>query len=601
MERTNVTDKGFTYNGQNFSKEARVDSQGQSYSVDVPNAISAQSLMGGQQAPIVPVTPNVPDISGLGDSASAYLTQESAASDIAAQNEITARKDYQKMSGNQASLQALLGGEAADLNRAYESSGATEAAAKMRQFASQSYALQSDNLRKTLREQDKATGQNITSTAVQRNIGDATRQNTIDIAGLAMQGALAKADYDTASNYAEKMVTAKYDKIKAEIEAAKTNLAALDRVSLTPAENRAKEARLAIVKKQDEENEKKKTAELRKYTEQIDNKKGINAIGLEIAKNGGDANLIKEAKTIGEAIQMGASGLKTESTEIVKLGDNAAYLIDKKTGRVIKSFGGGTGGGSGTLPKNSLYAPVISTILASGKFSKDQARAITNAITNGEDPATVIKNNARNIMRPDVAGKVEKNEEIKASMDDLKNVFNAYYAAGGKTSLIKGTMENVQAKMGGVNDPKLRELAIQVQTQLQSYRNAVSGTAYSNQEGQDIASVFPGINKSTQLNDAIFAGRDKALDSSIDNAYRVVLGGGYDQIKTVKQEEQKGTPKGNMKDSQYVEKVLSSQNIKYETVVNNTPQGQIPVVDNKTGETGYIPISEYNASLYTKI
>jgi len=55
MERTNVTDKGFTYNGQNFSKESRVDSQGQSYSVDVPNAISAQSLMGGQQAPIVPL------------------------------------------------------------------------------------------------------------------------------------------------------------------------------------------------------------------------------------------------------------------------------------------------------------------------------------------------------------------------------------------------------------------------------------------------------------------------------------------------------------------------------------------------------------------
>jgi len=299
MERTNVTDKGFTYNGQNFSKEARVDSQGQSYSVDVPNAISAQSLMGGQQAPIVPVTPNVPDISGLGNGANAYITQESAASDIAAQNEITARNEYQKLSGNQASLQALLGGESADKVQAMRDTGATELAGKLRQFSAQSSALQSDNLAKMLSEQNKATGQNITSTAVSRNTADATRQNTIDIAGLAMKSAIAKADYDTAKDYAEQIVTAKYDKIKAEIEAAKTNLLALDKVVLTPAENRAKEARLAVIKKQDEENEKKKTAELRTYTEMIDNKKEVSKMMVEAGQNA-PASVLAKAKAIAD-------------------------------------------------------------------------------------------------------------------------------------------------------------------------------------------------------------------------------------------------------------------------------------------------------------
>lgn len=77
------------------------------------------------------------------------------------------------------------------------------------------------------------------------------------------------------------------------------------------------------------------------------------------------------------------------------------------------------------------------------------------------------------------------------------------------------------------------DIATQIQAQLQVYRNAVSGTAYSEQEGKDIASIFPGINKSEGLNKAIISGRLAAFDSVIDNTYRNILGSAYDSIKVV--------------------------------------------------------------------
>ena len=48
----------------------------------------------------------------------------------------------------------------------------------------------------------------------------------------------------------------------------------------------------------------------------------------------------------------------------------------------------------------------------------------------------------------------------------------------------------------------------------------------------EIASVFPGINKSQGLNSAIIGGRMKSFDQQIDGAYRSVLGQSYDTVKT---------------------------------------------------------------------
>jgi len=189
-----------------------------------------------------------------------------------------------------------------------------------------------------------------------------------------------------------------------------------------------------------------------------------------------------------------------------------------------------TVGGKITNPE---YAGVINTILGSGKYTKEQSNAIRNAINNGEDPFIVIKNQAKGLMSGANQTKVESYETAKGALTDINSSLKEFYAKGGKTNIFNGNYEKTFNKLGEVKDPKLVNLAVQIQTNLQVYRNAVSGTAYSEQEGKDIASIFPGINKSEGLNTAIMSGRMRAFDSTIDSTYRGTLGSTYDKLKSL--------------------------------------------------------------------
>jgi len=554
------------------------------------------------QTPIIPVTPTVPDFSTMGANANAYtgnsMNEATKAEGLQKQNEITQLNEKQTAVGALADMQSSIGGKGQDTLNAYNQVDATgnsvnSLAGKLRSINAQSQALSLDTLAKQQAEINKATGQNITSTAVSRNTADTTRENLINTAKLAMESAIVKADYDTAKSFADQIVEAKYAQKLADIEAAKTNLDNI-KDNLTGTQKKLADATAIRL-------EKEKQAELDKKSKE----NAINTVAMEAAKAGATPDVQKlissiandPTKSVADAILAAGPSLRTPNTEVIKLGGNAAYLIDKTTGKIIKSFAGSTGTGSGTIT-NPKYAGIVSTILGSGKFTKDQTAQITKAINNGEDPAAVIRNQGKALMTGANQTKVENYEAAKSSMQDLQTALNQFYANGGKTNIMSGNYEKVINKLGEVNDPKLVELATQIASQLQVYRNAISGTAYSVQEGQDIASIFPGINKTEGLNQAIINGRMKAFDSSIDGAYVGVLGNAYNQLKSA---QETGLPKGIMDDRTYVEKAVKSQSIPYQDLVNNTPAGTIPVVDNKTGEVGYVPVSEFKASQYTKL
>ena len=44
MDRTNVTENGYTYNGQNYTNQNRTDSQGNKYTVAIPSTVPASYL-----------------------------------------------------------------------------------------------------------------------------------------------------------------------------------------------------------------------------------------------------------------------------------------------------------------------------------------------------------------------------------------------------------------------------------------------------------------------------------------------------------------------------------------------------------------------------
>lgn len=182
-------------------------------------------------------------------------------------------------------------------------------------------------------------------------------------------------------------------------------------------------------------------------------------------------------------------------------------------------------------PQASQYSGALSVILGSTKFTKEQKAAVVNAVNNGSDPVAVIKNQAKDIMGQTEATKVTGYETAKTQLTDIQAALKEFYANGGKTSYFTGNYEKVINRLGQIDNPKLVDLGVQIQSALQIYRNAVSGTAYSVQEGADIASIFPGINNTEGLNMARLKGRLTAFDSTIDGAYRTALGSSYDDIK----------------------------------------------------------------------
>lgn len=173
----------------------------------------------------------------------------------------------------------------------------------------------------------------------------------------------------------------------------------------------------------------------------------------------------------------------------------------------------------------------LTVILGSGKFTKEQKADVTSAITNGEDPFTVIKNKAKDIMGQTLATNLDKYEVAKKQIESIDTLLQDFYANKGETGFWKGGFEKAINKVGELTDPKLVEIGTNIASALQVYRNAVSGTAYSVQEGADIASIFPGINKSEGLNKAIMKGRLNAFDTAIDGQYENTLGGVYKTLK----------------------------------------------------------------------
>ena len=261
-------------------------------------------------------------------------------------------------------------------------------------------------------------------------------------------------------------------------------------------------------------------------------------------------------------------------------------VFDKTTGTFTpnKVSGGTTSGGTSTVDPAKQAA--LSVILGSANFTKQQKADLVNAVNNGADPFTVLKNQAKNIMGQTLATSLSNNEKARDSLEDLDTQLKKFYALGGSTNLFSGNMETAINKLGTVSDPKLVELATQIQSTLQIYRNAVSGTAYSVQEGKDIASIFPGINKTEGLNQSIINGRMMSFDSVIDSAYKGVLGDVYEQFKA----SSAPTP------SEIVEQAVNDSGMSYDAIIKGAPNGQIAVIDKKSGEIGYIPAEEFNTS-----
>lgn len=385
-------------------------------------------------------------------------------------------------------------------------------------------------------EQLNAEGRGITAGGLAPIQASDLRKNQIKQGAIATQALTVKsALYGAQGNLllakdaADKAATAQYEDQQRQIDYEKAQLDAI-----APQLNKEEKAQAAI-----------QTAKLADRQAQIDNakedKKTIIALATAALKNNPNDPTAQYAaqQALAESNQqqpnlqkvLGLIG-KYQSDPIATEQAIASLAYTRAQTAKLRADTAAAGVPSITNPDATKYAGALSVILGSTKLTKEQKLTLVNEVNNGADPVAILKNQAKQVMTGANQTKVESYETAQESLKNIAANLDAFYAAGGKTNIVAGNYEKAINKLGEVNDPKLVELATQIQQGLQIYRNAVSGTAYSVQEGADIASIFPGIQKGQLLNNSIIAGRLRAFDDGIDGAYRGVLGSTYDDLKS---------------------------------------------------------------------
>ena len=354
----------------------------------------------------------------------------------------------------------------------------------------------------------------ITQSQAQDKLNEMDRVSTSKLADLSIIQMAKQGQYDSAKTIADRLVQAKLEDQKNKNNA----------LLFTYQENKE-----LFTKAEQRQFDQAHDDRERNLNAEEKNLQRISDLSLQALQDGAPASVVtkmRNAKTEAEAISLGGSyiGALDRKVKLANIAQsNAATAASKQANRntII----------SNTTSSNPKYAGALSVILGSEKFTKEQKTAVVNAVNNGQDPVAVIKNQAKNVIGATEATKLTNYEVARDTLKDIKTNLDLYYSMGGKTNIFKGNIENVTNKLGGVNDPNLVGLATQISSQLQVYRNAVSGTAYSVQEGQEISKVFPGINKTEGLNKAITDGRLKAFNSTIDSTYKTVLGDTYEGLK----------------------------------------------------------------------
>lgn len=300
MDRTNITNDGYTYNGQNYKNETRVDGQGNNYNVSLPTTIPAEYLAPPKNNPIQVTQPtyNTDALQTQAQQALGYVNGSLQSAEAQATAEAQRQKDaYNSANTDLAKLQSELGGKSADINAAYNQvdqngNSVNTLASKLRQLSAQSQALDYQKTIIPSQLQNNAAGTGATDRGLAPIEAGQLRNNMIQQATIAMQAAVINADYQSAKGYADQIVDAKYEQRLADIEAKKTNINNI-MFNLTDAQKKQADATLQRLNK-----------EQRDYEDLKANEKSISDMVIQASSQNAPQDLVakaKEAKSPSEA------------------------------------------------------------------------------------------------------------------------------------------------------------------------------------------------------------------------------------------------------------------------------------------------------------
>jgi hypothetical protein len=134
---------------------------------------------------------------------------------------------------------------------------------------------------------------------------------------------------------------------------------------------------------------------------------------------------------------------------------------------------------------------------------------------------TLTRRNSSTTDQSKLSGK----EEANIAIDEIESALKEYVDNGGTTNLLSGKIEefnnNVLKQTG---DSTLAEIANRIALAIQSYRQAISGAAFTKDESKEYQRVYPSIGNTPELNEAKINALRKNNQLFIDNFFKRQLG-----------------------------------------------------------------------------
>ena len=235
----------------------QLDTNGYSTNLSPSQTISTASM--GSTQPTIPITNPINTVPSTAPVFSDLAGQEAQAKSAYEQANAQAKQE----STDIANYKSLLGMKGEDTVSTYDTQGVTKLYNQLSDINAQAVGLQNEAQAIPIASRMNYQKGGIAGTDSQvNNVNyDQLQQNALKVLSLGQQAAIVSGQYDKAKNYADQMVNAKYDKIKANIEAKLANLQAIEKYTLSPAEKKVAEATTARLNKEKQDAEKKQADE----------------------------------------------------------------------------------------------------------------------------------------------------------------------------------------------------------------------------------------------------------------------------------------------------------------------------------------------------
>jgi tetratricopeptide (TPR) repeat protein len=135
-----------------------------------------------------------------------------------------------------------------------------------------------------------------------------------------------------------------------------------------------------------------------------------------------------------------------------------------------------------------------------------------------------MKKVARDNAPADTAQQVNGRELALNMLDEIESDMDALEKAGVDTNIFTGKYEDIMKRVGGVANPKVRELANKILTTMQSYRLDITGKVFNESEMKEYRQIFPSTGYVKKLNTANINALRSVLEAGQSNFYRQMIG-----------------------------------------------------------------------------